>query len=222
MEQYSQEQRAVEKLSTQLLGDVSGPVLLAWGNGTFGPSGKGHASAPNAKLRHMISHKVPIVLVNEDFTSQRASCCTTDPICLKPCRSKDYRRWTTVMKCPSCEILIGRDVNAAINIAKNLKHQTETVSSAMASHVRSTNHMTSHGSPPVTNARYHKSTKCAQASLRIEHGNEFRVKTCFQHAFQKHASSILFENFLKTFHCSYFQVLAVYRNCFKYYTCIKK
>ena len=108
MEQYSQEQRAVEKLSTQLLGNVSGPVLLAWGNGKFGPSGKGHASAPNAKLRHMISRRVPIVLVNENFTSQRASCCTEDPICLKHCRSQGYRRRTTVMKCPSCGILFFR------------------------------------------------------------------------------------------------------------------
>ena len=171
MEQYSQEQRAVEKLGTQLLGNVYGPVLLAWGNGKFGPSGKGHASAPNAKLRHMISRRVPIVLVNENFTSQRASCCTEDPICLKHCRSKGYRRRTTVMKCPSCVILIGRYVNAAINIAKNLKHQAESVSATVAPHLRSSNHMTSHGSPPVVNARCHK-----RASLRIEHENKFRVK----------------------------------------------
>ena len=48
MEQYSQEQRAVEKLSTQLLGNVSGPVLLAWGNGKFGPS-----------ERDMLLHQMP-------------------------------------------------------------------------------------------------------------------------------------------------------------------
>jgi hypothetical protein len=49
-ESYSQEQHAVEKLSTALLGGLSpSNTLIVWGNGGFGPTSHGHASASAAE-----------------------------------------------------------------------------------------------------------------------------------------------------------------------------
>jgi hypothetical protein len=49
-ESYSKEQRAVEKLSTDLLGGLSpSNTLIVWGNGGFGPTSHGHASASSVE-----------------------------------------------------------------------------------------------------------------------------------------------------------------------------
>jgi hypothetical protein len=70
-ETYQKEQRAVEKLSTDLLGGMSPTnTLVVWGNGSFGSTSKGHDSAPNKTLRHMLSRFVPIVMNSEYNTPQ--------------------------------------------------------------------------------------------------------------------------------------------------------
>ena len=41
------------------------PLVLVWGNGSFGPTSKGHDSAPNEGLRRGLVRYVPIVLCSE-------------------------------------------------------------------------------------------------------------------------------------------------------------
>ena len=136
MEAYSTEQRAVEKLSTQLLEHASPQVIVVWGNGGFPPTSKGHASAPNKKLRRCLSRKMPILVVSEHNTSKRACCCTRAPLDLDNCRRSTYKRRTTVKKCPRCKTLLGRDMNAAVNISKMFLHQVRSSSKTLAPHLR--------------------------------------------------------------------------------------
>ena len=68
---YRQEQRAVHKLAAAVLDGVETNVIVAWGNGSFGPTSKGHASAPNKALRRSLSRFFPIVLVDEHNTSKK-------------------------------------------------------------------------------------------------------------------------------------------------------
>ena len=135
MEAYSTEQRAVEKLSTQLLEHASPQVIVVWGNGGFPPTSKGHASAPNKKLRRCLSRKMPILVVSEHNTSKRACCCTRAPLDLDNCRRSSYKRRTTVKKCPRCKTLLGRDMNAAVNISKMFLHQVRSSSKTLAPHL---------------------------------------------------------------------------------------
>jgi hypothetical protein len=65
--------------------DIKNSVVL-WGDGSFGPTLQGHASAPNKKLREELRHRgVQIHLANEYLTSRRTACChqpskyATDP-----------------------------------------------------------------------------------------------------------------------------------------------
>ena len=67
---YRQEQRA-HKLAAAVLDGVETNVIVAWGNGSFGPTSKGHASAPNKALRRSLSRFFPIVLVDEHNTSKK-------------------------------------------------------------------------------------------------------------------------------------------------------
>ena len=122
-EQYQAEQRAVEKLSLALRGDMPStvPITLAWGDGSFGPTSKGHNSAPNKKLRKQLSRYFKIHLINEYNTSKKTSCCETDNVL--GLKTKRYRRRTTVLRCNSCMTLLSRDANAAFNILKVFKHQ---------------------------------------------------------------------------------------------------
>ena len=55
---YQKEQLAVYKLSKDLFSGCTGPSILVWGNGGFGPTSRGHASAPNKGLRRQLSKYV--------------------------------------------------------------------------------------------------------------------------------------------------------------------
>jgi hypothetical protein len=44
---YQKEQLAIKKLSQVILDGCIGPSVVLWGNGGFGPTSKGHPSAPN-------------------------------------------------------------------------------------------------------------------------------------------------------------------------------
>jgi hypothetical protein len=68
-ETYQKEQRCVKKVTTDLLGGIGNNTLVVWGNGGFGPTSKGHDSAPNKRLRHLPSRYMPIVMGTEYNTS---------------------------------------------------------------------------------------------------------------------------------------------------------
>jgi hypothetical protein len=123
-ETYQKEQRAVEKLSTDLLGDMSPTnTLVVWGNGSFGSTSKGHDSAPNKTLRHVLSRFVPIVMNSEYNNTSKLSCCH-HTIATK-LSTNGYARRGTVLKCQDCSTLLGRDENAAHNILHIFNHQHE-------------------------------------------------------------------------------------------------
>jgi hypothetical protein len=121
-ETYQKEQRAVEKLSKAILGGMSPKnTLVAWGNGGFGPTSKGHDSAPNKKLRKLLSQFMPIVMNTEYKTSKLSCCCHVEVTKLV---TESYNKRATVLRCDAqecgklavCGKLLGRDENAAHNI----------------------------------------------------------------------------------------------------------
>jgi hypothetical protein len=122
-ETYQKEQRAVQKLSTDLLGGLSPTnTLVVWGNSGFGATSKGHDSAPNKKLRHLLSRFVPIVL-NSEYNTSKMSCChhsTTAKL-----STNGYKGRGTVLQCHNCSQLLGRDENAAHNIMHIFQYQCE-------------------------------------------------------------------------------------------------
>ncbi len=122
-ETYQKEQRAVEKLSTDLLGGLSPTnTLVVWGNGSFGATSKGHDSAPNKTLRHLLSRFVPIVM-NSEYNTSKLSCCH-HTVAVK-LSTEGYSRRGTVLKCKECSTMLGRDENAAHNILHIFQYQHE-------------------------------------------------------------------------------------------------
>lgn len=122
---YRQEQRAVHKLAAAVLGGESN-VIVAWGNGSFGPTSNGHASAPNKTLRQSLSRFFPIVLVDEYNTSKKLHtlCCEQDA---RELRTPTYKKRATVVQCPKCKTdctyVLSRDTNTAKNILKVFRTQ---------------------------------------------------------------------------------------------------
>jgi hypothetical protein len=114
-ESYQKEQRAVEKLCTALLGGLSPTnTLVVWGNGGFGPTSKGHASAPNQKLQKAIAQRLPLVVGSEYRSSKTSACCHC---AVKEIKGKLQQQRATLVQCLGCRTLLGRDVNAANVIA---------------------------------------------------------------------------------------------------------
>jgi hypothetical protein len=62
---YQKEQLAAHQLSKDLLLGCTGPSIVVWGNGGFGPTSRGHASAPNKRLR-----RPPTIQVHASHTFQ--------------------------------------------------------------------------------------------------------------------------------------------------------
>jgi hypothetical protein len=50
------EQLAAHQLSKDLLFVCTGPSIVVWGNGGFGPISHGHAPAHNKRLRRLLSY----------------------------------------------------------------------------------------------------------------------------------------------------------------------
>jgi hypothetical protein len=112
---YQKEQRAVEKLSTDLLGGLSpSETLIVWGNGGFGPTSKGHESAPNKKMQKALARHVSLVIGSE-YRSTQTSCCHHCSV--KALKHEGQNTRAVVVQCGSCKTLLGRDVNAAAVIA---------------------------------------------------------------------------------------------------------
>ena len=99
------------------VGDIasSANVVVAWGDGSFGPTSRGHASAPNKKLRKQLAEYFPIVLVKEYNTSKKVCCCRSGA--KTDLKRPGYTRRATVFRCDVCNILLSRDMCAAVNIA---------------------------------------------------------------------------------------------------------
>jgi hypothetical protein len=120
-ETYQKEQRSIQKLANDLLGGMfRTDTIVVWGNGGFGPTSKGHDSAPNKRLRKLLSRYLPIVTGTEYNTSKLSCCCHVESVKLK---TKTYKKRGTVVKCGKCSNLLGRDENAAHNILHIFQHQ---------------------------------------------------------------------------------------------------
>jgi hypothetical protein len=133
-ETFQREKRAVKQLSADLLGGMdSNNTICAWGNGGFASTSKGHDSAPNKRLRLLLSRYMPIVMNTEYNTTKLSCCCHVEGTKLT---TKDYKRRWTVKRCDGqhesddgttskCGKLLGRDENAAHNILYIFKEQHE-------------------------------------------------------------------------------------------------
>ena len=118
-EVYQKEQRTAKKTATDLLGDLPpSETLVLWGSGGFSPTSKGHASAPNLKLRKLLNRHLihPIVLACE-YGSSKTSCCCHEA--LEPVRFRKQNTRTSVLKCSRCRVLLSRDFNAA-NVIRDM------------------------------------------------------------------------------------------------------
>jgi hypothetical protein len=142
---------AVQKL-TRRMRRIKGKIVLVWGAGSFGPTSRGHASAPNKKLREGLRAFFPIVMCSEYKTSQvcGAKNCSEKVRHGKGPYSKKYlakmqkkcERYGTECKidsksrktirgmfhCPKCGIAWDRDFSASLSILKIFRHQSETLS----------------------------------------------------------------------------------------------
>jgi hypothetical protein len=111
-EAYQKEQRAVKKPSTDLLDGMSAnDTLVVWGNGGFGPTSRGHASAPFRKLHLALSRYLPVVVASEFRSSQTSTC---HHCCVKPVKRQDQKKRATVLKCLGCSTLHSRDFTAHV------------------------------------------------------------------------------------------------------------
>ena len=112
---YQKEQRAVTKLVMSLLGGLQpSNTIIVWGNGGFGPTSRGHASAPNKKLQSLLAHHIPLV-VGSEFRSSITSACHHGNV--NPISCERGLRRHTVVQCQACRALLSRDANAAHVIA---------------------------------------------------------------------------------------------------------
>lgn len=114
-EAYTKEHRAVKKLTTDLLGGLRPyNTIIVWGNGGFGPSGKGHAPAPNKKLQYLLSKHL-LFAIGSEYRSSMTSACHHGQV-----QKLSHATQTTrcaMMQCSACNTVLSRDKNAAHVIA---------------------------------------------------------------------------------------------------------
>ena len=73
---YQKQQRAFHTVAVQLCNKNIANSVVLWGGGGFGPTSRGHASAPNKLLRRKLAdHGVKIFVVDEYKSSQLTACC---------------------------------------------------------------------------------------------------------------------------------------------------
>ena len=104
---FQKEQLATHQLSKDLLFGCTGPSIVVWGNGGFGPTSRGHAAAPNKRLRRLLSKYMPVILSSEYCSSQRSACChaalTDRP---SPKRVARARAQAPVKQCTTCKCVL--------------------------------------------------------------------------------------------------------------------
>ena len=132
---YRKEQQAVHQLALDLSRGLNDnvPRLVVWGNGGFGPTSKGHASAPNKNLQNALSQFLPVITNLEYNTSQRSACCHSK---MTPIRSAKQRTRTTLSRCLQCDTLMSRDRSAAHLIADIFIEQRATQTDALPTWAR--------------------------------------------------------------------------------------
>lgn len=134
---FQKEQRAVKKLSVDLLNGLTpNNTLVVWGNGGFGPTSKGHASAPNKKLQTQLARYVPLVVGSEYRSSKTSSCHFSKVNCLK---LPNQRTRVMTLQCQQCRRCLSRDFNAAHIIGEIFKDQQERRSAALPCWITSSN-----------------------------------------------------------------------------------
>jgi hypothetical protein len=120
---HRKEQLAIHQLSKDLFSGFTGPSILVWGDGGFGPTSRGHASAPNKRLRRLLSKYIPVIVSSEHLSSQRSACCHHK---MKDCRRKlPGMKRVTVKQCNRCKTLLARDVSAACVILDIFEFQRQ-------------------------------------------------------------------------------------------------
>jgi hypothetical protein len=131
---HQKEQLAIHKLSKDLFSGCTGPSILVWGNGGFGPTSRGHASAPNQRLRRLLSKYIPVIVSSEYMSSQRSACCHSK---LKDCRQNrpGRQKRVTVKQCTSCKTLLSRDVSAACVLLDIFEFQRQEHTTALPAFV---------------------------------------------------------------------------------------
>ena len=122
LETYQAEQRAAEKLCSDVQAGLSSdvPTIIVWGAGSFGPTSRGHASAPNKRLQTLLARHFRIVLYSEYGTSKHSCCCHEHTAGL---RIPGYMRRSTVLQCGKYRTLLSRDASAAAPIGDIFQFQ---------------------------------------------------------------------------------------------------
>jgi hypothetical protein len=78
---FQKKQRAFHTIAEELCDGRVDSCVILWGNGSFGPTSRGHASAPNKLLRRKLAdHDVEIHLVDERNTSKYTGCCQEESV----------------------------------------------------------------------------------------------------------------------------------------------
>ena len=117
----------VKALFVSNTSDAKRPILIVWGDGGFGPTSRGHASAPNKKMQKILSTRFPLILSSERNTSKFSSCCQA-PVCKTsphPDHAHSRRRpRSDVLVCSMCKRLLSRDLMAAKNILRIFREST--------------------------------------------------------------------------------------------------
>jgi hypothetical protein len=130
LETYKAEQRAAEKLCVDIQLGMSSdfPTVVVWGAGSFGPTSRGHASAPNKRLQSLLARKLPVILCSEYGTSKHSCCCQA---VVKGLRTPGYHRRSTAMQCTHCKTLLSRDASAAALIGNIFQFQRSGATSTL-------------------------------------------------------------------------------------------
>ena len=116
-EAYTKEHRAVKKLTMDLLGGLRPyNTIIVWGNGGFGPSGKGHAPAPNKKLQYLLSKHL-LFAIGSEYRSSMTSACHHGQVQKLSHATQTTRCAMIIMQCSACNTVMSRDKNAAHVIA---------------------------------------------------------------------------------------------------------
>ena len=134
MHTYSMEQQAMKTLACELTAGLDGSSIVVWGNGGFGPTSFGHASAPNLKLRKSLATFIPVVVSSEFRSSQRSACCHSS---LDNLRYPGQTRRTMTKRCTRCAGLMSRDRCAAhviLDIFQLVPASQEDVGAAAMDH----------------------------------------------------------------------------------------
>jgi hypothetical protein len=74
---YQRSQQAFDKIARDVVGVNTSPgeCVVLWGNGGFAATSKGHASAPNIKLRRELTNRGLTIILSDEFRSSKLTAC---------------------------------------------------------------------------------------------------------------------------------------------------